>query len=97
LSQDEECKIEIVEKTTTKGKKVRGGGGGGGGGKASKESRGGDKGVSLSGQQQQQAEVITRKVLTVQDGTEAPLDGIGIYFIRTSTKRTLGYCTGIER
>ncbi len=35
-------------------------------------------------------DTVTKKVLTVQDGTEAALNGICIYFIRTSTKRTLG-------
>jgi DNA polymerase II large subunit len=29
--------------------------------------------------------------LTIQDGTDLPLTGVGIYFLRTSTKRTLGY------
>lgn len=38
----------------------------------------------------EQQQTVTRKVLTVQDGKENPLTGIGIYFIRTSTKRTLG-------
>ena len=28
--------------------------------------------------------------LTVRDGTDVGLTGVGIYFIRTSTKRTLG-------
>ena len=36
-------------------------------------------------------EVPTKKILVVEDGTNLPLTGIGIYFIRTSTKRTLGY------
>ena len=29
--------------------------------------------------------------LTVRDGTDVGLTGVGIYFIRTSTKRTLGW------
>ena len=32
-----------------------------------------------------------RMSLTVRDGTDVGLTGVGIYFIRTSTKRTLGY------
>ena len=28
--------------------------------------------------------------LSVRDGTDVALTGVGIYFIRTSTKRTLG-------
>ena len=31
-----------------------------------------------------------RKVLTVEEGHDTPLTGIGIYLLRTSTKRTLG-------
>lgn len=31
-----------------------------------------------------------KKVLTVEDGTDAPLTGVAIYLLRTSTKRTLG-------
>ena len=31
-----------------------------------------------------------RKVLTVEEGNDTPLTGIGIYLLRTSTKRTLG-------
>lgn len=35
-------------------------------------------------------QVVTKKALTVQDGNESELTGIAIYFLRTSTKRTLG-------
>ena len=31
-----------------------------------------------------------RKILTVEEGHDTPLTGIGIYLLRTSTKRTLG-------
>ena len=41
-------------------------------------------------------EVPTKKILVVEDGTNLPLTGIGIYFIRTSTKRTLGYVKPIR-
>ena len=41
-------------------------------------------------------EVPTKKILVVEDGTNLPLTGIGIYFIRTSTKRTLGYVMSLR-
>ena len=31
-----------------------------------------------------------KKILTVEEGHDTPLTGIGIYLLRTSTKRTLG-------
>ena len=34
--------------------------------------------------------VCVKMCLTVRDGTDVGLTGVGIYFIRTSTKRTLG-------
>ena len=34
--------------------------------------------------------------LTVRDGTDVGLTGVGIYFIRTSTKRTLGYARALH-
>ena len=66
--QDEECRVESVEKAS-KSKK---------GHRKSKEPK------------EAKDQIVTRKVLTVQDGTAHALTGLGIYFIRTSTKRTLG-------
>ncbi|XP_059081897.1 dynein axonemal heavy chain 5-like [Tigriopus californicus] len=50
------------------------------------------KGGKRKGKEPKEAkeQVITKKILAVQDGTELGLTGIGIYFIRTSSKRTLG-------
>ena len=31
-----------------------------------------------------------KKTLTVQDGTELPLNGISVYILRSSSKRALG-------
>ena len=54
----------------------------------SKTKKGQRKGNTSMKEKEQ---TVCKKVLTVQDGTELPLTGIGIYFIRTSSKRTLGY------
>lgn len=90
-TKDEECKIEPVEKAKSKKTRDR---------KAAKEGRvtrhhdhsaGRDDGSKESGASHGQAQTVTRRALTVQDGTAAGLTGTAIYFIRTSTKRTLGY------
>ncbi len=77
--------MEVVDHRA-KSKKSRGAksGKGGGGGASDK---GGDKSLAVASTP---ADTVTKKVLTVQDGTEEGLTGVGIYFIRTSTKRTLG-------
>ena len=52
-----------------------------------------DKSKSKSkrrGEKSKEVPQSVKKVLTVEDGTDAPLTGVAIFLLRTSTKRTLG-------
>ena len=42
------------------------------------------------GDKSKETNVASKKVLSVEDGTDTPLTGVAIYLLRTSTKRTLG-------
>lgn len=61
--------------------------------KAKKSGRKGGKERDLgsaASHNKDKEQTVTKRVLTVQDGNESALTGVGIFFLRTSTKRTLG-------
>jgi hypothetical protein len=57
---------------------------------AEKEERSRAKSRGKKGLKGDKEIVPVRKILTVEEGHDTPLTGIGIYLLRTSTKRTLG-------
>ena len=57
---------------------------------AEKEERAKSKSRSKKGIKGDKDLTPIKKVLTVEEGHDTPLTGIGIYLLRTSTKRTLG-------
>ena len=58
---------------------------------AEKEERAKSKSRGKKGIKGDKEVMPVKKVLTVEEGHDTPLTGIGIYLLRTSTKRTLGY------
>ena len=56
----------------------------------SRTKRRGEKAREAPEQKTAPQKKSARKVLTVEDGTDAPLTGVAIFLLRTSTKRTLG-------
>ena len=55
-----------------------------------KEDPKNEKRLRRRGDKPKEPAVAAKKVLSVEDGTDAPLTGVAIYLLRTSTKRTLG-------
>ena len=57
---------------------------------AEKEEKARSKSRGKKGPKGEKEYTPVKKVLTVEEGHDTPLTGIGIYLLRTSTKRTLG-------